>query len=52
MFNWLKKKEIIDEPPDEPNGKVEFCNPIIPREVFKESNSVDSFINKINKKDE
>lgn len=48
MFSWLKKK-IIDDPPDEPKGKVEFCEPTLPAEEFDKSKSVDEFINKINK---
>lgn len=50
MFNWFKKKVIIDDPPDNPKGEVEFCNPTIPTEVFNETQGLEDFINKIKKK--
>ena len=52
MLDWFKKKEIIDDPPDEPNGVVSFCDPTDPQEEFGKSKSVDEFINKISKNNE
>lgn len=51
MFNPFKRKEEkeIDDPPDEVNGKVEFCSPTIPSEAFRDTDSIDNFINKIKK---
>ncbi len=51
MFNPFKKKfdKEIDDPPDEVDGVVEFCNPTTPKEAFGGADSIDEFINKIKK---
>jgi len=56
LLDFFKKKdkevEPPQDPPDEVNGVVSFCAPILPEEVFDKSDNVDNFINNLNKKNE
>lgn len=50
MFNPFKRKtEETEDPPDELKGEVEFCEPDVPADIFKQEKSLDNFIKKISK---
>ena len=51
IFKRKNKEEEIEDPPEEVKGKVEFCSPTIPYEVFRGTESIDNFIKNLNNED-